>query len=728
MSVTRRSAGKNSSQVVIQDIVIASVQNANSPPPDFATGEFGKPEAFGVNPVQNNENPQSVIDRLFKKITSMTAEAALEHQKNNFNNRHQFKPGKENNITRVCVNEFFFYTKKPLTIPQFEQLMQKVMSHAKTHPENLHLLLGSFAVVTPDNKVMNVVPQIECGANPKINLIVKNYPSTIDPIYREKNTYGGETVLPNIDVRRGDSVELHAITIDGHQTHFSFNNVIQCKSASGAEFHSCIDICLDHGFGVAKKRIDADLKEALDKAKNGESAPPITTQCSHVVLSNWINLYPIHCVGDITQADPHESPVSCKQGIVHSKVFHLQQKTFGTPARLIITPPVVCNLLLAHELLLVNYHNAIQQFISEYKGAPADLKNAIAAQFIDFEQALAISEFAEAEIQRHESHDIALQHAVTTGQYELVAYFLKNKADVNLQSDDGHSLLLYAASYSDTKMVDLLLKHGADPRIANNAGETPLDYAHLTNNAAIVTKLQDALTTKARPPLSRKARVKKLDSSILPSLLASRPPEAHLYDSTFAPPLPPLPATYKDTFTQTEANLPPLPPLPFSTLASSATTGAIQALKIVVDNLMTQILQLKRNDVFDIQNLIQELAALKLDLDTIPATLNRKLYFDIFKSYLANVEAEDKLNNAEKKVFKEVLEELMKQMLPPKPTSKPPEPPIDLNKNADTKVSASGRHLLKRTDKGGRLFSAPPKKAPDEKAKSQRQSLKKNNH
>lgn len=718
MSKTRSSAGKSDSAVVIQDIVIASVENLHSPPPSFATGEFGKPELFGGDPVPVGENTKALVDRLYKKIVSITTEAAVQHQKNCAGITTQLKPDKQNHITRVLVNEFFFYTKRPLTILQFEQLMQKVMTLAKSYPENLHLLLGSFAVLTPDNKVMNVVPQIECGPNPQISLIVKNHPSSIDPVYREKNPMGGEIVYPNIDINAGDIVSHLAIQIDGQSQHFSFNNVFLCKSAGGSTFHSCVDICLDHGLGAAKKRIDLHLETALEEAKNGTPAPLITTQCSHVVLSNWIYLHPRFCVGDVTQADPHESHTSCKQGAAISKEHSLKQKDFGTPAQVIITPPVVCNMLLAHELILVNYHNAIQQFISTYKGSPSDLKKAIAAHFTDFEKELAISELAENEIKKYEDHEKALQFAVIAGKYEIVEYFLKNKADVNLQTSEGHSLLLLATAYTNHKMIDLLLKHGADPRIANNAGETPLDYAHKSKQPTIVSQIENALKIKSRPPLVRKPREKKIDLPILPELLSSNPHEAGAMTSTMIPPLPPLPPLPSDaidSLLETDTKRPPLPPLPSTTYISLSpshlfkTTSSVAELRKTTDEMIVKMNKLKRHDVFDIQNVLQELYALKLDLETKPTTFDKNLYIDIFKSYLQNTPLQDRLSNNEKKIYKSVLEELINQMLPSRSTSNTPLRPTEPSKNNMMQATVDERHSVKRTQKGDRLFPPKPK-------------------
>lgn len=379
MSGTRGDDKKNP-RVVIQDVLIASMQNYN-PPPVFATGEYDDSSKFGgVKLTAKREDPDSLIDRLYTQIDAWVQQGARQHRKNCVADSNQLLPGKENTITRLLTNEFFFYTREPLTMDHFGKLMQRLESLAKSQPENLHLILGSFAVRTPDNKIMNIVPHIECGKNPIINFSVKNYPSDGDPKYSELSAGKAVTPtipLPNIDVNKGDKVSNLAITINGQHYPLSFYNTYQCKTAGGALFHSCIEICLDHTYGVAKRELDKKFQIDVALAELGKRMEQQPIQCAHTIISNHTPLFPQYFIGDITHVDPHGSHQQAKQHMPPSDRYTLKQSTFGTPAEVLIMPPVYCESLAPYELELVNHFNKVQQFIAEFIGSEADLPDAI---------------------------------------------------------------------------------------------------------------------------------------------------------------------------------------------------------------------------------------------------------------------------------------------------------------------------------------------------------------
>ncbi|MDR1591250.1 MAG: hypothetical protein LBR92_04645 [Puniceicoccales bacterium] len=68
---------------------------------------------------------------------------------------------------------------------------------------------------------------------------------------------------------------------------------------------------------------------------------------------------------------------------------------------------------------------------------------------------------------------------------EVMRLFIENGADVNAKNEEGDTILHYlAGSFSrggpfDFALVDLLFKAGADPRLANNKGELPLQEFEL---------------------------------------------------------------------------------------------------------------------------------------------------------------------------------------------------------------------------------------------------------
>lgn len=210
-------------------------------------------------------------------------------------------------ITRLSTNEFFFYTKEPLTLKEFEGLQNKIAEKAKTLSPGVQLILGSFAVKTDDNKVMNVTPHITCGKPPNFQLIVKNYTSPIDVRYKIPDGQGNADTLPVLDNKSKSSTPMPQITINGVAKDFSFNNIVMCKTPGGTPFVTAIDICLDHAFGVAKNNYN-------DLAKKN---PDILSQpVSQVVVSNCIDVDKTQCIGpNLMHVDPGSSPQECKKGI-----------------------------------------------------------------------------------------------------------------------------------------------------------------------------------------------------------------------------------------------------------------------------------------------------------------------------------------------------------------------------------------------------------------------------
>ena len=74
-----------------------------------------------------------------------------------------------------------------------------------------------------------------------------------------------------------------------------------------------------------------------------------------------------------------------------------------------------------------------------------------------------------------------LVKAAKYGRFRSVAHWLEQGADVNgRELRHGYTALHWAAWKGYSKIMDLLLKNGADPRITNHRGETVLDAAKLS--------------------------------------------------------------------------------------------------------------------------------------------------------------------------------------------------------------------------------------------------------
>lgn len=210
-------------------------------------------------------------------------------------------------ISRISTNEFLFYTREPLTLDEFEILLNKIAVKARNHPSGIHLILGSFAVKTTGNKVMNVVPHIICGTAPQFNFIVKNYTSPVDVRYNIPDGKGNTVLLGVLD-RSTHYTPMCNIKVNGENCDFTFNNIVFCQTPGGTEFLTAIDICYDHVVGTAKKHLAENYSDDL----------PI----SHVVVSNYINLINSKClVNNVMHVDPKLSAISCKRGVVQKTVY-----------------------------------------------------------------------------------------------------------------------------------------------------------------------------------------------------------------------------------------------------------------------------------------------------------------------------------------------------------------------------------------------------------------------
>ena len=113
----------------------------------------------------------------------------------------------------------------------------------------------------------------------------------------------------------------------------------------------------------------------------------------------------------------------------------------------------------------------------------------------------------------------ALATASMHGQLPVAELLLKNGANVKLANPDGTTPLLLASFFGRAEVVDLLLDHGANPTTKNRRGESPIDvvsadwsdklagtYRGLQN--AIGAKLDLEQIRKVRPVILAKLKDK----------------------------------------------------------------------------------------------------------------------------------------------------------------------------------------------------------------------------
>lgn len=85
-----------------------------------------------------------------------------------------------------------------------------------------------------------------------------------------------------------------------------------------------------------------------------------------------------------------------------------------------------------------------------------------------------------------------LVYAVFNNHPQVVEYLIKKGANINAKSEIGATSLLLASRSGETDMVKFLLKHHADPTIADQNGDTPIDVALKGDNKQIIELLREA--------------------------------------------------------------------------------------------------------------------------------------------------------------------------------------------------------------------------------------------
>jgi hypothetical protein len=241
------------------------------------------------------KSSQDTLQRLFKTISNLMDEAQKSYNTNAYH--PDTKQINLNYITRLSTSEFFFYTLEPLSLAKFEQLQNDIAAKAKTMSTGVHLILGSFAVITDEGRVLNVTPHIRCGEFAEFCFVVKNFTSAIDFRYDTENSDGESEYIPVHDCL--EKCPLPTIHIGKSQKEFSFNNIILSRTPGGVPFISAVEICLDHLYEVAKK----NYQQFLQTNPSLSSLP-----VSHVIVSYTVDLIEKHCISNLVMhVDPEYS-------------------------------------------------------------------------------------------------------------------------------------------------------------------------------------------------------------------------------------------------------------------------------------------------------------------------------------------------------------------------------------------------------------------------------------
>jgi len=157
---------------------------------------------------------------------------------------------------------------------------------------------------------MNVTPHITCGQPPTFKFIIKNHTSEIDVRYNVPLGNGIFDPLLMFDSTETKFNHPPAITINNTPQPFTFNNIVDCMTPAGHPFLTAVDICLDHGYGVAKKNLEQRITD-----DPSASMLPV----SHLVIANSVELVEKYCLGSVMHVDPLNSPKQCKLGIAQER-------------------------------------------------------------------------------------------------------------------------------------------------------------------------------------------------------------------------------------------------------------------------------------------------------------------------------------------------------------------------------------------------------------------------
>jgi len=93
---------------------------------------------------------------------------------------------------------------------------------------------------------------------------------------------------------------------------------------------------------------------------------------------------------------------------------------------------------------------------------------------------------------------------------EKLDELLGAKISIDVQDDDGKSILHRAVEDDYSYLVALLLEHGADPNIDDDNGDTPLDYAYFRGDKEVI----DLLMAKGAIKRDRLSAIEKTHESI----------------------------------------------------------------------------------------------------------------------------------------------------------------------------------------------------------------------
>ena len=94
----------------------------------------------------------------------------------------------------------------------------------------------------------------------------------------------------------------------------------------------------------------------------------------------------------------------------------------------------------------------------------------------------------------------ALFYAIEKSNLVYAQKVLEMNFDCNLQHDNGYTPLAYASMKGNTRMVELLLRNGADPAQVTKEGDTPVELALRFGHSEVADVLKQARLAQSTAP------------------------------------------------------------------------------------------------------------------------------------------------------------------------------------------------------------------------------------
>lgn len=271
-----------------------------------------KPHVFGESDFESSKVRPNPEKRLLDHIASLMRLLNEDHRARlcdlSDTGQYHLKEDKRNHITRLSTPEFSLYTKKPLSLSEFESLVNEIAQRSEILEPNTHLLLSTFPVLSEDSTLLNMSIYIQGGSPPALRVFAKSSSTSVDVTYEEaiRNfSQSAHTTPSNQSEQIGKGTGSTVTT----------GSVFEVITEGGARYTQTIDVCRDHVEGHAKSQL---MKKLESETYDTEVIPAQIEQC---VTANSVMLVKDQCLARrALLVDPNMSMIDFYQAIPGEKV------------------------------------------------------------------------------------------------------------------------------------------------------------------------------------------------------------------------------------------------------------------------------------------------------------------------------------------------------------------------------------------------------------------------